>query len=76
MVGLPRRIPRPAKRSTRWRSQAHLNFVRSHECCIPGCTGRPIWSGIDVERLIDEFCRQSPRAPQIREVRREVEYVR
>ncbi len=33
---LPRRIPKPAKRSSRWRSQAHLNFVRSHACCVCG----------------------------------------
>jgi len=39
---LPRRIPKPAKRASRWRSQAHCNFVRSHECCIAGCQGRPI----------------------------------
>lgn len=35
---LPRRIPKPAKRSTRWRSQAHCNFVRSHACCACGST--------------------------------------
>lgn len=39
---LPRRIPKPAKRASRWRSQAHCNFVRSHGCCVEGCTGRPI----------------------------------
>lgn len=39
---LPRRIPKPVKRATRWRSQAHATFVRSHECCVPGCTARPI----------------------------------
>ena len=39
---LPRRIPKPAKRASRWRSQAHCNFVRSHECCYNGCDGRPI----------------------------------
>lgn len=39
---LPRRIPKPAKRSSRWRSQAHCSFVRSHECCVAGCNGRPI----------------------------------
>src|SRR5512143_760859 len=31
---LPRRIPKQPKRSTRWRSQAHCNFVRSHACCV------------------------------------------
>lgn len=39
---LPKRIPKPQKRASRWRSQAHCNFVRSHECCVAGCTGRPI----------------------------------
>lgn len=29
---LPRRIPKAPKRSTRWRSQAHCNFVRAHAC--------------------------------------------
>jgi hypothetical protein len=31
---LPRKIPRPAKRASRWRSQAHCNFVRSHACSV------------------------------------------
>ena len=39
---LPRRIPKVPKRASRWRSQAHTNWVRSHECCIPGCKGTPI----------------------------------
>lgn len=39
---LPRRIPKEKKQSLRWRSQAHCSFVRSHECCVPGCTARPI----------------------------------
>lgn len=39
---LPRRIPKQAKRASRWRSQAHCNEVRRHECCVPGCCGRPI----------------------------------
>lgn len=39
---LPPRIPRKPKRETRWRSQAHLAFVRSHQCCVPGCAGMPI----------------------------------
>lgn len=34
---LPRRIAKSPKRSTRYRSQAHCNFVRSHHCCVPGC---------------------------------------
>lgn len=39
---LPRRIPKEAKPEKRWRSPAHLAFVRSHECCVPGCSRRPI----------------------------------
>lgn len=39
---LPRRIPKERNRSDRWRSPAHCNFVRGHECCVPGCQGRPI----------------------------------
>lgn len=35
---LPRRIPKPPKRSSRWRSQAHCNFVRSHACSVCGST--------------------------------------
>lgn len=39
---LPKRIPKERNKSLRWRSPAHCNFVRSHECCVPGCAGRPI----------------------------------
>jgi len=39
---LPRRIPKPAKRSSRWRSAAHCNFVRSHACSWNGCEQMPI----------------------------------
>ena len=39
---LPPRIPKKAKRASRWRSQAHCSFVRSHACCVTGCQGRPI----------------------------------
>jgi len=42
MTALPPAIPKKAKRSSRWRSQAHLNFVRSHQCCVYGCSGMPI----------------------------------
>ena len=31
---LPPRIPKKAKRASRWRSQAHASFVRSHACCV------------------------------------------
>jgi hypothetical protein len=39
---LPRKIPKSPKRSSRWRSIAHCNFVRSHGCCSPGCGLGPI----------------------------------
>jgi hypothetical protein len=39
---LPRRIPKAPKRASRWRSQAHCNFVRGFACSVPGCDGRPI----------------------------------
>lgn len=42
MTLLPSRIPKERKRDNRWRSQAHCSFVRSHECCVPDCTARPI----------------------------------
>ena len=37
-MALPPRIPKKAKRSSRWRSTAHCNFVRSHACCVCGST--------------------------------------
>ena len=40
---LPKRIPKAKKPDKRWRSSAHCNFVRSHECSNPKCEhGRPI----------------------------------
>lgn len=41
-MALPKRIPKEKNRSDRWRSPAHCNFVRQHECSVPGCTNRPI----------------------------------
>jgi hypothetical protein len=35
-MSLPPRIPKKAKRATRWRSQAHLAFVRSFACANCG----------------------------------------
>ena len=35
---LPRKIPKAPKRSSRWRSIAHRNFVRGHACCACGST--------------------------------------
>lgn len=115
---LPAKLPRKEKRSARWRSQAHLSFVRKHHCSVPGCTAVPIeaahvrinsgagmgekpsdwravslcrdhhneqhrigeprfWStykaasGETVEDLIDAFCKASPRAAEIRQIREE-----
>lgn len=31
---LPRKIPKAPKRSSRWRSQGHCNFVRQHACSV------------------------------------------
>lgn len=39
---LPQRLPKKHARSERWRSPAHLNFIRSHHCCVPGCDQMPI----------------------------------
>lgn len=80
---LPRRIPKKAKRSERWRSQAHCTFVRNHECCVPGCSARPIEVAhvrrgsdggtgrkpSDMRGLADTFAIASPRAMQIREAK-------
>lgn len=35
---LPRRIPKAPKRASRWRSQAHLGFVRGFACAVCGST--------------------------------------
>jgi hypothetical protein len=34
----PAKLPKKAKRATRWRSQAHCNHVRSHACSKCGST--------------------------------------
>lgn len=40
---LPARIDRKSHREhVGKRSPGHCNFVRSHECIVPGCTRRPI----------------------------------
>lgn len=38
MTLLPAKLQKKAKRSTRWRSTAHLNFVRGHACSVCGST--------------------------------------
>lgn len=43
---LPARIPKKAKRESRWRSQRHCTFVRSHACCNCGET-----AGIEVAHV-------------------------
>lgn len=109
---LPRRLPKKQKRASRWRSQAHCSFVRSHECSRNGCDGRPIevahvrmgsgagvgqkpddfrtvslcqfhhamqhrvgeqsfWKGFDVEALIAEFIKASPKRHEIEQVMKE-----
>jgi len=35
-----RKIPKKAKRASRWRSQAHLSHVRSHACVACDCDVR------------------------------------
>jgi hypothetical protein len=39
---LPPRIPKKPKRASRWRSQAHLSFVRRFYCSVVGCGDMPI----------------------------------
>ena len=39
---LPPRIAKQPKRATRWRSQAHCSYIRSHHCSIAGCMDMPI----------------------------------
>lgn len=108
---LPPRIPKTPKRASRWRSQAHCNFVRSHACSVchstaaievahvrlgsgAGMGQKPddhrtvslchechsrqhrlgeatFWQGRDVEGLIEAFCKASPKAAEIRQVRYE-----
>lgn len=111
---LPRRIPKKPKRATRWRSQAHCNFVRSHGCAqcrstagievahvrlgsgagvgqkpddwrtvslCKGCHAEQhrvgeatFWQRYyrenmqTVERLIDEFCKASPKRHEIEQI--------
>lgn len=110
---LPARIPKKPKRATRWRSQAHCNFVRRHTCCNcssataievahvrlgsgAGMGQKPddwrtvslcrvchalqhkhgeasFWKGLEVERLIAEFCKASPKRHEIEQIKRERE---
>lgn len=117
-MALPPKIQKKPKRSTRWRSQAHCNFVRGHACSNCGATSaievahvrlgsgagigqKPddwrtvslcrdchreqhrgemtFWtaycarSGETVDDLIEAFCKASPKAAEIRALRRERE---
>jgi len=40
-MNFPRKIPKPAKRSSRWKSQAHLGHVRGHACSNCGFMPAP-----------------------------------
>lgn len=37
-IPMPRKVPKAAKRASRWRSPAHCAFVRSHACATCGST--------------------------------------
>lgn len=58
---LPPRIPKKSKRATRWRSQAHCNFVRSHACSVCGSTAAievahvRLGSGAGIGQKPDDF---------------------
>lgn len=43
---LPRAIPKQPKRASRWKSQAHCNFVRSRACSVCDAT-----AGIEVAHV-------------------------
>lgn len=43
---LPPKLPKKPKRESRWRSQRHCTFVRSHACCNCGET-----AGIEVAHV-------------------------
>lgn len=106
---LPARLPKRPKRESRWRSPAHLSFVRGFACASCGsgtnieaahvrinsgagvgakpsdfravslCRDchqrqhmvgeRTFWGDRDVEALIDEFCKASPKAREIKAIR-------
>lgn len=115
-MALPPRIPKKPKRSSRWRSQAHLKFIRLFACAMCGSTEKveaahvrigsgagmgqkpsdwravplcgnkchreqhswgeqsfwdayAVTKGQTVEDLIDAFCRESPKAAEIKAVR-------
>jgi hypothetical protein len=108
---LPPKLPKKEKRASRWRSQAHCNFVRSHACSVCLSTAgievahvrmgsgagigqkpddwrtvslckdchasqhkvgeRTFWLGRNVEALIEAFCHVSPKAAEIRAIKRE-----
>lgn len=61
-MALPRRQAKKLKRESRWRSQAHLSFIRSFHCSIPECAGMPIeaahvrlGSGAGIGQKPDDF---------------------
>ena len=106
---LPPRKPKKPKAESRWKSQTHLTFVRSHCCSVchsdagveaahvrlgsgAGMGQRPhdflavslcrdchrkqhtvgertFWDGVDLQELIEAFCRSSPKAREIKDFR-------
>jgi hypothetical protein len=118
-MALPAKLQKVAKRASRWKSQAHRDFVRGHACSNCGSTsgvqfahvrmgsgagmgqkpddfcgvslcgpchngdqhtklGEPaFWaayeskSGQSVWKLMDAFCAASPKASEIRQIKRE-----
>ena len=48
-MALPPRLPKKAKRATRWRSQAHCAFIRSHACSV--CNAPNAYIKVDGEHL-------------------------
>ena len=104
-MGLIRKVPKAPKRSTRYRSQAHCNHVRSHACVVCDASApievahvrlgsgagmgekphdyltvslcrecharqhqqgeRTFWQGRDVQAIMGEFIRTSPKRHEI-----------
>lgn len=110
-MSLPPRIPKKPKRASRWRSQAHCNFVRGHACSVCGTMSgievahvrngsgagmgqkpddfwtvslckhchaqqhqlgeQTFWRNRNVGGLLEAFCKNSPKAREIAQVKRE-----
>lgn len=113
---LPKRKQGKERRASRWRSPAHLKWIRGFHCyrcgsdvnieaahvrigsgagmgqkpddwrCIPLCSPmdgsgchdrqhqigeRTFWAGVDIEAVLEEFARASPKSREIAMVKRE-----